>query len=134
MTIPLRYTLLIRSAGFSQQSPYTALHFARALIACGHSLYRIFFYQDGVLNANALIISAQDETNIVYEWQTLARAHQVPLVLCSSAAVQRGILNQAEAERYEKSAANLAVEFSLGGLGQLIDAIQQTDRFISFGY
>jgi tRNA 2-thiouridine synthesizing protein D len=55
------------------------------------------------------------------------------LVVCIAAALRRGVLNQEEAERYEKSTHNLAQEFNISGLGQLVDAAVNSDRLITFG-
>ncbi len=53
--------------------------------------------------------------------------------MCIAAALRRGVLDQAEAQRYQRDAVNLAEGYQLSGLGQLHDGLQQADRFISFG-
>ena len=55
------------------------------------------------------------------------------MVVCIAAALKRGILNQEEAERYEKPAHNLRDGFAISGLGQLVDAALMSDRLITFG-
>jgi tRNA 2-thiouridine synthesizing protein D len=47
--------------------------------------------------------------------------------------LRRGILNDSEAQRFEKTASNLAPGFNISGLGQLIEASLVSDRVISFG-
>jgi tRNA 2-thiouridine synthesizing protein D len=47
----MKFSLAIYSAPYSAQASDSAYRFAKALLAEGHSLYRIFFYQDGVHNA-----------------------------------------------------------------------------------
>lgn len=128
------FSIAIYSGPYSSQASYTALQFAQALIAQGHQLLRVFFYQDGVHNANALGCPPQDEFNVANAWQQLAQDHQVDLVVCIAAALRRGILNEEEANRYAKPAYNLHTGFEISGLGQLLDAAVNSDRLITFGY
>lgn len=128
------FSLAIYSAPYSSQANDSAYRFATALLAQGHKLYRIFFYHDGVHAATSLSTPQQDEFNFTAAWQTLAHEHNVDLVVCIAAALKRGILNNQESLRYEKTAANLAQGFEISGLGQLIDAAVMSDRLITFGY
>jgi len=129
----MKFTLVIHSAPYQSASADTALRFARALLTGGHELYRVFFYRDGVHNASALASPPRDEYSVPLAWQQLAQEHQLDLVVCIAAAVRRGVLNENEAKRYEKPAANLASGFELSGLGQLSEALIQSDRVITFG-
>jgi tRNA 2-thiouridine synthesizing protein D len=129
----MKFSLLIQAAPLSAQASATALSFAEALLKQGHSLHRVFFYRDGVHNASELAAPPQDETNLPHRWQALAREHQVELMVCIAAALKRGILDEAEARRYQKASANLAPGFVLGGLGQLLEAAVESDRLITFG-
>lgn len=129
----MKFSLLILGAPYSSQSIHTALRFSMAAIESGHHIYRVFFYHDGVGCANQLITPAQDESNIPEQWQLLSHQHQVDLVVCVASALKRGILDETEAERYEKNVNNLAAEFDISGLGQLIDASLHSDRVITFG-
>jgi len=129
----MKFALAIYAAPFSSQASQTALHFAQALLAQGHSLYRVFFYQDGVYTANQLAVPPQDEQNLCAEWQALARNHQVELIVCIAAALRRGVINAEEAQRYGLDTSNLAAEFTISGLGQLLEAGVYADRLITFG-
>jgi len=53
--------------------------------------------------------------------------------VCIAAALQAGITNQQEANRYELGSDSLASQFSLVGLGQLAAASAECDRLVSFG-
>tara|TARA_A100001391_G_scaffold141861_1_gene99660 strand:+ start:1646 stop:1987 length:342 start_codon:yes stop_codon:yes gene_type:complete len=110
----------------------TALNFARALLASGHSLYRLFFYQDGVYNACSFQVPPQDEIDLPAAWQALVQEHEIDAVVCVASALKRGIVDTAEAERYELAAANLREGFVISGLGQLIDATLNSDRTLNF--
>ena len=119
----------------SSTAPATrrALRFAQAVIAQGHEIVRIFFYQDGVLTASNNLVVAQDQQDIAKQWQTFIAEHKLDAVVCIAAALRRGILDQTEAQRYQRAAVNLAEGYQLSGLGQLHDGLQQADRVISFG-
>lgn len=127
------YTLVVHAAPYQSAAAGTALRFAKAVLAAGHGIHRVFFYRDGIYNSNALASPPRDEQNIPQQWQQLAREHQLDMVVCIAAAVRRGVLDAGEAKRYEKSSQNLAEGFELSGLGQLIEAGLHSDRVITFG-
>ena len=129
----MKFSLAIYGAPYSSQAPDTAYQFAKAALAAGHEIYRLFFYMDGVQNASQLATPPQDEQNIPQRWNELIKAHNIDAVVCIAAALRRGLLDKAEAARYEKEADNLAEGFSLSGLCQLVDAGIESDRLITFG-
>lgn len=129
----MQYALAVYSAPTSSQISLSAFRFAEAVIAKGHHLLRVFFYSDGIQNANCLTAPPQDEFDLVCAWQTLAKKHNIELIVCIAAALRRGVIDQTEADRYRKNGNNLAEGFSLGGLGQLLDAAVSADRFVTFG-
>lgn len=129
----MKFTLNILGAPYSTQSMSTALRFAQTLLAQGHQIYRVFFYHDAVNAGNALITPQQDELNIPKEWQVLSQEHDLDLVICIASALKRGILNETEAKRHDKPTQNLADGFDLSGLGQLVEAMAESDRVVSFG-
>lgn len=127
------FAINVLSAPYSSQASYSAYQFAKSVIAQGHQLHRVFFYQDGIHNATTLATPPQDEFDLHNAWQELAREHHIDLVICIAAALKRGVLSQGESVRYQKNGSNLAEGFSLGGLGQLIEAAVVADRLITFG-
>jgi Uncharacterized conserved protein involved in intracellular sulfur reduction len=54
-------------------------------------------------------------------------------VVCIAAALRRGVLDDAEASRYQRPAVNLPKPWELSGLGQLHEAAQTADRLVCFG-
>jgi tRNA 2-thiouridine synthesizing protein D len=110
-----------------------ALQFAQAVLAGGHEIVRLFFYQDGVHSASSNVVTPQDELDIPTQWRAFVAGNQLDGVVCIAAALRRGVLNGEEAERYSRPAANLAAPWDLSGLGQLHDAVQAADRLICFG-
>jgi len=129
----MKFTLLIQSAPIDSQSSATALRFARALLAKGHEIERIFFYRSGVQSANRLALAPQDETNLPLEWQSFISENQLDAVVCIAAAIRRGIVNAAETARYGVEGANLIEAAELSGLGQLVAACAASDRVVTFG-
>jgi len=110
-----------------------ALRFCEAVLAGGHEIVRLFLYQDGVHSASANTVAAQDEQDIAEEWRQLVSRHQLDGVVCIAAGLRRGVLNEQEAKRYQRPAANLTTGWELSGLGQLHEASQQADRLVCFG-
>ena len=129
----MNFSIVVQGAPYSSQSSLSALHYAKAVLRQGHSIHRIFFYQDGVFNANALVTPPQDETDIVQGWSEFGQANNIELIACISSCLRRGILDETEAGRHAKPAANIAAGFTISGLGQLIDACFESDRVMTFG-
>jgi tRNA 2-thiouridine synthesizing protein D len=118
----LKFAILVNAGPFSHQAADTALAFAQAVVTSEHELVRVFFYFDGVHNANRLAAPSNDERNLVRSWSKLANDHGVDLVVCIAAGLRRGVRE-----------ANLAPGFRISGLGQLVEAGMLADRLITFG-
>ncbi len=127
------FSLAILGAPYSSAAAETACRFATAALADGHHIHRLFFYHDGVHNASSLAAMPADESDLTERWRELIRTHRLDAVVCIAAAQRRGILDSGSAERLGKCAANLAPDFVLGGLGQLIEAVVRSDRLLTFG-
>ncbi|MCY1427499.1 putative sulfurtransferase DsrE [compost metagenome] len=110
-----------------------ALRFAEAVLAGGHQIVRLFFYQDAVHIASSLPVSAQDELDLPAAWRSFVTEHNLDGVVCIAAALRRGVLNGEEAQRYARASHNLEAPWELSGLGQLHEAAQDADRLICFG-
>lgn len=128
----MKFAIALFSAAHAPSSR-RALLFAQAALAGGHEIVRLFFYQDGVYNACASVVTPQDEQDLPRQWRTFVSDNQLDGVVCIAAALRRGVLNEEEAQRYQRSAASVEAPWALSGLGQLHDAIQDADRLICFG-
>ncbi|OOF20529.1 sulfurtransferase TusD [Salinivibrio sp. IB574] len=128
----LNYVLVVSEPAYGTQLARTAYQFACAAIANGHSVSKVFFYQDGVLNGAATTVPANDEFDLVNAWQTLANEHQVQLETCVAAALRRGIVSEQEATQHGLSQANLADGYQQAGLGALAEALLTADRVLQF--
>lgn len=128
----MKFAIALFSAAHAPSSR-RALLFAQAALAGGHQIVRLFFYQDGVYNAQDTTVTPQDELDLPRQWRAFVTEHQLDGVVCIAAALRRGVLNEEEARRYQRSAVNLSAPWELSGLGQLHDAVQAADRLICFG-
>ena len=129
----MKFTLVIHAAPYSSQAAHTAYRFARAALAAGHELHRLFFFGDGVHNANRLAAVSQDETSLQSQWQELVKENGLDAALCVTSAMKRGVVDKAEAKRRGLDAVTAADGWEVAGLGQLVDAIAQSDRVVNFG-
>ena len=118
----MKFGILVSEGPYTHQASDSAYQFAAAALAKGHEIQRIFFYHDGVNNANKLTEPPQDDRHIVKRWSKLAEEHKVDLVVCVAAALRRGIKDEL-----------LAKGFRISGLGQLVDSAIKTDRLVVFG-
>lgn len=129
----MKFAILVNEGPYTHQASDTAFQFAKAVLAKGHEIFRVFFYHDGVNNATRLTTPPQDDRNIVNRWSKLAEEHNLDMVVCVAAAQRRGIVDEGEMKRNGKDATNLAPGFRISGLGQLVEAGIQADRTVVFG-
>lgn len=128
----MRFAILVTGPAYGTQHASSAWQFARAVLAAGHELVSVFFYREGVYNANQLTAPASDEFDLVRAWQQLQTEHQVALHICVAAALRRGVTDETEARRLGLSRANLQPGFVLSGLGSLAEAALTCDRMVQF--
>lgn len=129
---PLTYTLLVNGPAYGTQSARNAYLFAQALIAKGHTLVSVFFYQEGVHNGSALTLPANDEFDLVKAWQALSLEHHVRLETCVAASLRRGVIGDQEAQQHHLEQTSLAKGFDQSGLGSLAEALLTQDRVVQF--
>lgn len=128
----MRYTLMVTGPAYGTQQATSAYLFARALLTAGHELESVFFYREGVLNANQLTAPASDEFDLVRAWQTLQQEQGVALNICVAAALRRGVSDAQEAARLQLAGSNLQPGFTLSGLGALAEAALSCERMVQF--
>ena len=129
----MKFAIQVNSSPYHSNAGHKAYQFVNAVLSLGHEVFRVFFYHDGVYHAFKYATPPDDELQFNAQWSDLARFHQIDLVVCISAAQRRGLLCSDEAERQGKRDDDLAEGFRISGLGQLIEATLETDRFIIFG-
>lgn len=129
----MKFSIQVNEGPYQHQASDTAYQFAKAALAAGHEIFRVFFYHDGVNNATRLAVPPQDDRNVAKQWSELAIANNLDMVVCIAAAQRRGIMDADEAKRQGLSADNIAEGFRISGLGQLIEAGIESDRLVVFG-
>ena len=115
----MRFDLLVQGAPLTTGAPERALRFARAAVDARHQIGRIFFYNEAVTVANRF---AANDSGTRDHLAQLASEAGFELAVCVTAAARRGILENQ----------SLAEGFVIVGLGQLIEAIEDGDRLVSF--
>nr|WP_318383318.1 sulfurtransferase complex subunit TusD [uncultured Enterobacter sp.] len=128
----MRFALMVTGPAYGTQQASSAWQFAHALLAAGHELVSVFFYREGVYNANQLTAPASDEFDLVRAWQKLHDEHNVALHICVAAALRRGVTDETEARQLKLDGANLQPGFTLSGLGALAEAALTCDRMVQF--
>ena len=118
----MKLAILINEGPFTHQASDSAYRFAVAALEKGHEVARVFFYNDGVYNANKLSEPQTDDRNLVALWAALGKENGIDLVVCIAAALRRGIKDEV-----------LQDGFRISGLGQLVEAGIQNDRLVVFG-
>jgi len=124
----MKFVILVTAPPYSSQGSLSAYHFCHSAIQLGHEILQVFFYRDGVHNANQLHTVASDELNVVSLWQNFAEKSHVELIACVSAAQRRGVVDANESKIQSK----LADGFKVSGLGQLMMALHHADKMIQF--
>jgi tRNA 2-thiouridine synthesizing protein D len=119
----VQLAVVVNEGPYTHQASDTAYQFTKAALEKGHTIFRVFFYHDGVNN----------DRNLQKLWTELAEQHKLDLVVCVAAAQRRGILDADEAKRHGKDVNNIAAGFRISGLGQLIEAGIEADRLVVFG-
>ncbi|WP_313084548.1 sulfurtransferase complex subunit TusD [Atlantibacter sp.] len=128
----MRFALMVTGPAYGTQQASSAYQFARAVIEEGHRVESVFFYREGVYNANQLTFPASDEFDMVRAWQRLSEEQGVALHICVAAALRRGITDDEQAQQHNLPGANLQPGFTLSGLGALAEAALTSDRMVQF--
>ncbi len=118
----MKFGIMVTEGPFTHQASDSAYRFVLAALEKGHEIFRVFFYHDGVNNANKLSEPPTDDRNLVKLWSELGKEHEIDLVVCVAAALRRGVKEDI-----------LAEGFRISGLGQLIEAGIIADRLVVFG-
>ncbi len=129
----MKFSIQINKGPPTHQASDSAYQFTKAALENGHEIFRVFFYHDGVNNGTMYGVPPIDDRNVTTIWSELAEKYELDLVVCVAAAQRRGIMDADEAKRHGKGASNIAPNFRISGLGQLIEAGIQADRLLVFG-
>jgi len=128
----MKFAIQINTSPTHSNAGYTAYQFIQATLQAGHEVFRVFFYHDGIYHAFKYASPVDSELLMPQKWSALAEQYSIDLVICISAAQRRGLLSKDEARRQGKVDQDLADGFRISGLGQLVEAMLVSDRFLEF--
>lgn len=117
----MKLGILITEGAYQREASDSAYQFAKAALAKGHEIPRIFFYSDGVLNSTKMMEPQSDDRHIQKRWTELQKEHGMEFIVCVAAAKRRGINDEV-----------LAEGFTIGGLGMLTELAIEADRLVTF--
>tara|TARA_R110002050_G_scaffold81499_1_gene174273 strand:- start:286 stop:675 length:390 start_codon:yes stop_codon:yes gene_type:complete len=126
------FTLLVTSSPNSTDLHLAATEFANAAVKDGHIIRRVFFYGDGVYAGLASQQPPQGQESALQLWRQLKEDLDTPLQACIANSLRRGVTDCREAKRYNLGEATLADFFELCGLGEIAEALNDSDRVIQF--
>ena len=133
--------LLLITADPSHPLAHLALRYAQAVLEQAEisanteptkPAINVFFYADAAHTANRLRWQSADQTNLTQEWQVLAERYQLPLAICVSTALSRGVSDDDNSARHQLQGDNIAKGFHLVGLSELAMTMQSDCRLIQF--
>ncbi|WP_150865063.1 DsrE family protein [Marinihelvus fidelis] len=115
--------LIVNASPWGSTLAHTAMRFARAALAAGAPLAAVYFQGDGVYNAWSGRARDAGAADLAAEWASLARQHDVDLLLCSAAAARRW-----------DDAVEAAVPgpFRPAGLAEVVERMGESARVVSF--
>ncbi len=102
----------------------TAINIITAALTQGVDVIGVFFYQNGVINANKNIEIPTDEFQCLNAWRQLHQHYNLPLHLCVTAGEKRGLLVA------DTDTENIDPAFTISGLGELVELANQADRIL----
>ena len=133
--------LLLITADPSHPLAHLALRYAKAVLEqttistdTDHNkpALNVFFYADAAHTANRLRWQSAEQANLTQEWQALAERYKLPLAICVSTALSRGVSDEDNSIRHQLQGDNIAQGFHLVGLSELAMMMQGNCRLISF--
>ena len=129
----MQFSLLVQGAPAASDAPAAALRFAQAAVAAGHRIHRAFFHGEGASIAHGGAAPPQDETDVARAWVDFARRHDISLIACVASAARRGVATAESGASTGGAPAAVRDGFVIGGLGQMIEAMNAADRTVTFG-
>jgi tRNA 2-thiouridine synthesizing protein D len=66
----MKFGILINEGPYTHQASDSAYRFAEAVLARGHEICRVFFYNDGVYNANRFQLRFWPQRSCVKSWHS----------------------------------------------------------------
>ena len=116
----MKYTISVKASPQDSAATETVIDLIYELLERKHVIERVFFQHDGALHALSTNDDGAEREHLLSLWKSLADL-DIELAVCISSAAKRGVSQKSN---------SLADGFELVGLGQLISAIEASDRYI----
>ncbi|QJC29625.1 sulfurtransferase complex subunit TusD [Enterobacteriaceae endosymbiont of Plateumaris pusilla] len=127
------FSLLVMGSPYGTQNSYSAYFFTNAVIKENHCIKNIFFYRDGVFNANKYIKLDDYKLNLINSWKYLSDKYNINLYFCISSARKRGIIMDNKSILKNQLSNDLIKnKFKIASLSILAKSILTCDRLIQF--
>ncbi|WP_343155113.1 sulfurtransferase complex subunit TusD [Buchnera aphidicola (Kurisakia onigurumii)] len=127
----MKFTIIV-SSGIEKQGLISAYLFSYHLLKLKHKLISVFFYSEGVLNSNSMILKKEKKLDVICKWEFLSNKFHFPLHICSNAGLRKGILSNVDAGILGFQEGNLRNSFQYSGLSEWFALVSKCDRMIHF--
>ncbi len=115
----MRVGVMLLDSPYQTEDVDSCIHFIEATLSKGHEVVGVFLFTDGLYSLNKRI-SSPGERNLAKEFEALAS--RVHIVGCGTCAKFRGI-----------GKADIIEGAALAGLTDLLQMLDDCDRFVTFG-
>ncbi len=132
------FTLIVTKSPFDFRHAENAAKFCLSALEQGYSVEQVFFYQSGVHNASSLLNPPSDEPNLHKIWLSINEKYGVPLNVCISAGLRRGVCYIEDDKTNEQSLhlstlnGNLHPPFEHVGLSAYFEALASDTINVQF--
>jgi tRNA 2-thiouridine synthesizing protein D len=118
-----KFLIFVTRSPFESLNGQTALSFCEVAVKLGHEVSQVFFYQQGVQQANEFIQPATGEQSQLAKWVTFSEQTKTPLNICVTAAIKRGVVSTEEAMSNGKCE-NIHPVFNAVGMSEYFAAMR----------
>ncbi|MEM0912350.1 MAG: sulfurtransferase complex subunit TusD [Pseudomonadota bacterium] len=117
------FAVFITKAPYESNNAYSALTFCREALSSGHKIQQVFFYAEGTQIASTLSSFDSSETDIKSLWVAFKEQHNIPLNVCATAGIRRGMASKEDNMGHD----NYDAHFEPVGMLQYFQALRASD-------
>lgn len=127
-----KYSIVITSTPDSGDALARVLRFIDGVYDNGDEVSNVFFFHQGVHHANRYFVPMGNSINALASWTSVKTKYAIPLIVCTTAANKRGILDDEEAKSLGETQSHIAPPFNQSGLGEFFTLLHDCDRVVQF--
>ncbi|WP_343189050.1 sulfurtransferase complex subunit TusD [Buchnera aphidicola (Chaitoregma tattakana)] len=128
----MQYTILVTGPIYGTQNSISSFLFVKSLIKKKHIVRSIFFYADGVYNANIMSSPNYNEIDLLKFWKKISIENNIILKLCIGSSIKRGLIIKNLVKKKGILTRNVDENFKSMGLLELSKDIILSDRVVQF--